>query len=146
MSKRVSVHHFVVANLVRPESRLWLASDLFHVSYWLDVPADTEFPFIVPRLDVFVRFILRDTREHEFKVRLLWDDPAREIETLIGEYGPYHTPAARGWVIHDRSFNLHNIQLRGAGLHTVELHRVKRFPSGYTESVNVRETHFYVER
>lgn len=146
MSKRVQVHHFVAANLVRPENNLWLASDLFHVSHWLDVPADTEFPYTVSRLHVFARFFLRDTREREFKIRLLWDDPSREIETLIGEYGPYQTPIARGWVIHDRSFNLHNIQLRGVGRHTLELHRVRRYPSGYTESVNVRETYLQVER
>jgi hypothetical protein len=146
MSKRVKVHHFVVANFVRPENNQWLASDLFHVSYWLSVPADTEFPYLAPRLHVFARFILRDARESEFKIRLLWDDPSRDVDVLLLESGPYTVPRARGLLIHDRSFNLHNIQLRGVGTHTIELHRLKRVRGGFSEWLKVHETYFYVER
>jgi hypothetical protein len=58
MSRRVRVHHFIVTGLARPQDPRWRACDLFRVSHWLGVPLDTEFPFTLPRIDVFVRFYL----------------------------------------------------------------------------------------
>ena len=57
------VHQLVVKGLARPQDPDWRDCDLFSVSHWRNVPADTEFPFTVPRMQLFSRFYLRRARE-----------------------------------------------------------------------------------
>ena len=116
MSRRVAVHHFVVADYVRPHGPTWRTSDLLGVSHWREVPPDTEFPRTVARMQIFARFYLSRARPTEFRVRVWWlDHPSGEPE-LIGDYGPYLVPFTPDVTARDYSFNLHNIQLQGMGL------------------------------
>lgn len=108
--RRVRVHHFVLAGLARPQDPTWHASDLFRVSHLYDVPADTEFPYTVPRIHVFTRFYLERAKPTDFRVRVLWLDHPSGIPEEIGLFGPYRVPFSRAAVVRDCSFNLHNIR------------------------------------
>jgi hypothetical protein len=146
MSRRVTVHHFVVAGLARPQDPNWRACDLFSVSHWRDVPADTEFPFRVPRMDVFARFYLTRARPTEFRIRVVWLHPPDDLPRVLGYFGPFVVPFARDASARDCSFNLHNLRLQGVGVHRVELlrERTRGFKTG--QVVRVAKTYFVVER
>jgi hypothetical protein len=146
MSRRVRIHHFVMANLVRPETNAWRASDLFHVSYWVGVSPDTEFPHTVPRMQLFARFYLDGARPMNFRVRVTWEEHPSGVPELLGDFGPYHEPFTRHPSVHDRSFTLHNLQLHGVGLHTIELLRERSSGWDAGEWIVIKETHFVVER
>lgn len=147
MSRRVSVHHFLLTEVTKPHNTSWRRSDLFGVSYWVDVPEDTEFPRTLPRLQLFTRFYLNRARPTDFRVRVVWLDRPDDVEVEIGSFGPFTMPFARSATVHDCSFNLHNIPLRGTGRHRVALvrERTKAFWKS-AEWVVVARTHFYVER
>lgn len=146
MSRSVRVHHFVVAQIVKPQSQTWRASDLFHVSHWHDVPADTEFPYTVPRLQLFARFYLERAKPTTFRVRVVWYDHPSGVPEEIGLFGLYPVPFARNAVVHDCSFNLHNIRLQGIGRHTVELLQERVMRWSENEWVPINQTYFVVER
>jgi len=145
MSRSVRIHHLVLASLVRPETNAWRASDLFHVSHWLDVPADTEFPYTVARMQLFARFYLTGASPTEFRVRITWLDTPWNVSQVIGSFGPFLVPFAADAKCRDCSFNLHNIRLQGTGEHRVDLLRVRR---GWNAGklVRVAATYFNVER
>ena len=145
MSRRVRVHHFVLANLVRPENPTWRASDLFHVSHWVDVPVDTEFPYTLPRMQLFARFYLTGARPTEFRVRITWLDTPWNVVQGIGSFGPFLIPFASDAECRDCSFNLHNVRLQGTGGHRVDLLRVRRGRNA-GKLVRVATTFFNVER
>ena len=97
-------------------------------------------------MQIFAQFYLSRARPTEFRVRVWWlDRPSSEPE-LIGDYGPYLVPFTPDVTARDYSFNLHNIQLQGMGLHRVELVREK--PSGWNAGkwIRVVRTYFFVER
>ena len=146
MSRRGSVHHFVVTEVTKPRSPSWRRSDLFGVSYWLDVPEDTEFPKTHARLQVFTRFYLQKAKPTEFQVRVIWLDRPDGTEVQIGLFGLFVVAFARDAVAHDCSFNLHNLLLQGVGRHRVELLRELRTRWGTAEWVVIGRTHFGVER
>jgi hypothetical protein len=146
MSRRVRVHHFVLAELARPEDPAWRVCDLFRVSHWRDVSADTEFPFTVPRMHLFTRFYLTRARPTEFRVRVSWLDVLGRVSHVVGSYGSFIVPFARDATARDWSFNLHNIRLHGTGLHRVELIRERTGGWKAGTPVRVATTYFVVER
>ncbi|WP_171474307.1 hypothetical protein [Frigoriglobus tundricola] len=140
------VHQFVVAEIVRPQSPSWRKSDLFCVSHWFDVPADTEFPYTVARMQVFTRFYLSRARPTDFRVRVTWLHAPGGVSRVIGNFGPFAVPFARDTTARDCSFNLHNIRLQGVGVHRIEL--IREGQRGWTAGkvVRVATTYFVVER
>lgn len=146
MSRRVRVHHFVVARVVKPQSQTWRASDLFGASHWLDVPADTEFPYTVPQLSLFTRFYLDRAKPTNFRARIWWRDHPSGIPEEVGTFGTFQVPFVPTEGVRDRSFNLHNIRLLGVGEHTIELLREKIVENDENEWLPIAWTYFYVER
>lgn len=146
MSRRVRVHHFVLADVVRPQSQSWRATDLFGASHWRDVPADTEFPFTVPRMQLFTRFYLERAKPTTFRVRVSWLDSPDRVTRVIGHFGPFGVPFASDATTRDCSFNLHNVRLQGVGMHRVELVRERRSRWSPGKRVRVATTYFVVER
>ena len=146
MSRRVRVHHFVVAQLAKPHQPAWRVCDLFGVSHWLDVPADTEFPYTLTRVQLFTRFYLFRARPVDFRVRVLWDDHLSGTAEEVGMFGPYTVPFTRTEAVHDRSFNLHNVRLLGVGTHTVELLRENAETWDEDDWAAIARTYFVVER
>jgi hypothetical protein len=135
-----------VTEVAKPHSQTWRRSDLFGVSFWIDVPEDTEFPKTHARVQVFTRFYLRGAKPAEFRVRVIWLDRPDGVAVVIGQFGPFVTPFARDMVVYDCSFNLHNIRLEGIGRHRVELLRERNVPWKPLGRVVVARTHFFVER
>lgn len=146
MGRRVRVHQFLVTEHTRPRSPTWRASDLFGVSHWIDIPADTEFPFTVSRMQLFARFYLSGANPVPFRVRVVWLNAPDKVSRVVGDYGPFVVPFAPDAAIRDCSFNLHHLRLQGVGLHRVELVRSRRTEWGPRKLVQVAKTYLEVER
>jgi hypothetical protein len=119
---------------------------LFGVSHWIDVPADTEFPYTVPRIQVFTRFYLWHAKPTNFRVLVSWLNTPSGHPLVIGDFGPFTVPFTRNATARDASFNLHNIRLQGVGLHRVELVRERKLGWNAGELVTKATTFFEVER
>lgn len=147
MSRRVSVHHFVLTKLSRRHSPAQTAWDLLDVDYWRQVPGDTEFPRVYGQLDLFTRFYLDCAQPVEFRVHVWWEDHPGRQRRRIGQFGPFNVVFQSGEFVRDYAFRLHNVQFQGIGRHTVRLLRKRR---GELASAGrwavVAETHFTVER
>ena len=146
MSRRVAVHHFVVADFVRPHGPTWRTSDLLGVSHWLDVAADTEFPYTVGRIHAFARFYLLRAKPTDFRVRVSWLNAPGGVSRVIGIFGPFAVPFSRDATVRDCSFNLHNIRLQGVGVHRVDLLREGKRGWTVEKCLRVARTYFVVER
>ena len=146
MSRRVRVHQFLLTELTRPRSRSWRACDLFGVSHWVDAPTDTEFPYLVPRMQVFARFYLENAKPTEFLVRVRWLHAPGGVARVVGTFGPFVVPFAHDATARDCSFNLNNIQLQGMGLHRVELLRERTRGLKAGKLARIATTYFVVER
>ena len=147
MSRRVAVHHFVANLTTRQYGPGQRTSDLLDVNYWREVPADTEFPRVFGRLDLFTRFYLTRARPVEYYVRVWWEDTPRPRHERVGQYGPFPMHFRTDELVRDRVFRLQNVQLRGVGRHTVRLVRLR--PASVWQRGRwavVAETHFCVER
>ena len=68
---RLEVQHFV-ANKVSRQYGPPPTADLLGVKYWYTVPPDTEFPAIIPQIDLFTRFFVRGIRSARFRVFVRW--------------------------------------------------------------------------
>jgi hypothetical protein len=146
MSRRVVVHHFVLADLARPETPAWRVWDLFRVSHWRGVPVDTEFPFTVPRMQLYTRFYLTRARPTRFSVRVFWDGHPSGLAEDLGTFGPYLVPFPTAVTVHDCSFTVHNLQLQGVGSHRVELLREQLRTWTADPWIPIYRTYFEVER
>ena len=97
--------------------------DLLGVSYTHTVPADTEFPCELSRLDLFARFFNgRGTRE--FEVAIIWADGPRGPE-LIETYGPFTVHFPFGQPARNYVFRLRNIALLGPGRYQARLKMIR---------------------
>jgi hypothetical protein len=146
MSRQVRVHHFVLADVVRPQSQSWRAADLFGASHWVDVPEDTELPYTVTRLNAFTRFYLEQAGPTDFRIRVRWIDAPGKNPRVVGNFGPFTVPFAPDVGVCDWSFNLQYLRLQGVGLHRVDL--ICERPDGWDAGNPVRmaTTYFVVER
>src|SRR5690349_9309636 len=129
MSRRVTVHPFV-ANLTTRQSGPHPTSDLLGVDYIYEVPADTEFPRWLVRVDLFTRFYLRRARPTQFLIRVIWRDAPTSRQPCARHYGPFAIPFQPADVVHDHAFRLVNVQLDGAGWYDVVLYRRRHGPTG----------------
>lgn len=143
MSRRVAVHHFV-ANATTTQSGLHPTSNLLGVDYWHDVPADTEFPRRIARMDLFTRFYLAKAKLVVFFVWVLWVDPPKGKPRVLGRYGPESLAFRPEETVRDHVFKVFNLQLKGVGRHRILLLREK--PPGWSgrRFALVTETHFSV--
>ena len=97
-------------------------------------------------MQLFTRFYLTHAKPTDFRIRVLWEDHPSGKAADIGTFGTYSVPFARSEVVHDRSFNLHNLRLLGSGTHTIELLRERVIPWDENEWVPIARTYFFVER
>jgi hypothetical protein len=145
MSRRVTVHHFV-ANTTTTQSGLHPTSNLLGVDYWHDVPADTEFPRRIGRMDLFTRFYIRKAKPVEFFVRVLWLDTPTGTPRIIGRYGPELVSFRPDETVRDHVFKVIHLQLEGTGRHRILLLRERPDAWGGKRFAVVTETHFFVRR
>lgn len=146
MSRRVRVHHFVANETTRTYGHGNRTSDLLRVNYWHEVPADTEFPRTLLRMDLFTRFYLHRANPCDFFLQVVWLDHPSGTQELLGHYGPFSVNFRRDETVRDVTFNLHLIRLQGVGRHRVELLRESKRGWQAGTLVAMAETYFLVER
>jgi hypothetical protein len=129
MSWRVAVHHFV-ANLTTRQYGPHPTSDLLGVDYVHSVPADTEFPRWLAKVDLFTRFYLTAAKPTEFLIRVSWRDAPSSRQPCRRTYGPFTILFAPTDVVHDHAFRLVNVQLDGPGRYDVFLYHRRRTKRG----------------
>jgi len=108
----------------RPTARDPAGVRLARSAYEYEVPPDTEFPYLVPKFDLFLRVIARSAGivGYRFRVRRRmgrgqWDAPTE-----------YNSPAnvlvfpTNRTVVFSHSFRLPNVRLTGTGLHAVTVY------------------------
>jgi hypothetical protein len=132
---RLRVQHCIL-NAVTRQYGPGPTSDLLGVNYVRVVPADTEFPRVVPNFEVFVRFFATNLRRGRvlFTITLLEPAASRprpvyRFRTSLPNFG------GGGTVCYDRSFKFQNVSLPAEGLYCIRvLWRVRRHwdtSSGY---------------
>lgn len=146
MSRKLSVHHFVANETTRTYGSGNRTSDLLRVNYWHDVPADTEFPRTLLRMDLFTRFYLERAKPCEFYLQVWWLDHPSGTELAIGQSGPFPVDFQRQELVRDVVFHLHLIKLQGVGRHRVELLRERKSGWQSGDLVVIAGTNFLVER
>lgn len=144
MGRRVSVHHFV-ATLTTRQYGPHPTSDLLGVDHVHVVPADTEFPRFLPRVDLFTRFYLRRAAPTDFLIRIEWRGASESRRPSRQRYGPFAVGFQPGDGVYDHAFRLVNVRLEGPGWYAVVLYRRKLTALGPRWGRLV-ETHWFVER
>jgi hypothetical protein len=121
-------------------------SDLLGVDYTYEVPADTEFPRRVERIDLFTRFYLNHAGPTTFFVLVRWTDSPEDKRRRVGKYGPYTVGFRPTDLVRDHVFRIQNIQLPGVGRYAVLL--VSRRPPDWKgrKYGKLTETHFLAEQ
>src|SRR5262245_4459786 len=114
MARRVAVHHFV-ANMTTRQYGQHPTSDLLGVDYIHEVPADTEFPRWLPRIDVFTRFYLNQAKPTKFLIRVIWRSAPEALRPCQQRFGPFTISFQPTDVVHDHVFRLVNVRLNGTG-------------------------------
>jgi hypothetical protein len=125
---RLHVQHCIV-NATTRQYGSGPTSDLLGVDYFRTVPADTEFPKSLSKLELFVRFIGDDGIGGRVRItisRLSVSGEDRELvyRTLFD----IATPGVSGRVVHDRGFKLINVLIPGEGTYAVRVMRGVRRP------------------
>ena len=145
MSEDVRIHHFVATQTTRQYGP-HPTSDLLHVDYIHDVPADTEFPRRLGQLDLFTRFYLENAGPTTFLILIDWTDSPDDRPRRAGKYGPFTVVFQPTEVVHDHAFRVQNAQLPGTGRYTIMLLRRRSPDWKGRKYVKLTETHFTVER
>ena len=124
---RLRVRHCVVNRTTRqygPNP----TSDLLGVEYFHTVPADTEFPRALGKLELFVRFFGTDGVAGRVRITVsLLNPDGTDRELVYRKVFDLPTSAVRGSVVLDRGFKLLNVLVTGEGTYTVRVaRRVRR--------------------
>jgi hypothetical protein len=125
MNRRRLEVQFCVLNDITRRYGPHPTSDLLGVDYFRPVSADTEFPYTIPRLDLFVRFLVARLGPTEIAVRVrrLKDDGTNgervaELRTVV-PFDPADT-------VMERVFRLVNVPCTGEGRYAVRVCRHAR--------------------
>lgn len=125
---RLRVRHCVVNRTTRqygPNP----TSDLLGVDYFHTVPADTEFPRSLGKLELFVRFFGTDGISGRVRVTVSHLKPdGTDRELVYRRQFDLPTSYARGLVVLDKGFKLINILIPGEGTYAVRITRRVRRP------------------
>jgi hypothetical protein len=125
MARLLRVQHWVACleAHVEPPASVNNFYNLLRAGYVHSAPADAEFPWSLPRLDLFARFVGgRGTTE--FEVRVAWLDAPEGIRR-VGTYGPLRVAFRRGETVRDSVFRFRNVPVEGPGRYRVQLRSVK---------------------
>jgi hypothetical protein len=122
---RLAVQHWIACLESVFEFRdEWLFSyNLLGVSYSHTIATDTEFPCVVPRLDLFARFF-HGRGPRLFEVRVCGLDGPTPLEP-VDNYGPFTVFFRKDQTARSYVFRIQNIPLPGPGRYQVELRMIK---------------------
>lgn len=119
--------------------------DLLGIDYTQKVSPDAEFPIFVPRLDLFVRFLVANVGPTGIAVRVwrLYDDGTNrekvgKLQTVV--------PFAPDELVREHTFRLVNVPLTGEGQYAVRMcRRIRHRWKGVRWRV-LGADYFFVER
>jgi hypothetical protein len=125
MARRLRVQHWVACleAAVEPPAGVNNFYNLLRVGYVHTAPADAEFPWPLPRLDMFARFV-GGTGTAEFEARVAWLDAPEGIRRVV-TYGPLRVAFRPGEPVRDTTFRFLNVPIEGAGRYRIQLWAVK---------------------
>jgi hypothetical protein len=123
--RQLRVQHWVACLRAEVEPPVGVNNfyNLLRVGYAHPISADTEFPWALPRLDMFVRFV-EGTGTAEFEVEIVWLD-APEGMRPITTFGMLHVTFRRGEPVRDTTFRFLNVPIEGEGRYLIRLWAVK---------------------
>lgn len=145
---RLVVQHCILATTVRQYGSR-PTSDLLGVDYTYTVPADTEFPRIASRLEVFLRFYVTGLkRPKPIRITVSHLDADGNHREVIFQYQfLLSTLSPSGTLVVDRSVKLVNMSLPGPGTYCVRvLRRAKRVWDHRPQWRVAKVEYFSVER
>lgn len=119
----VEVQHWMRAAVVQQVTGQQ-AHNLFEVAIDYTVPADTEFPRIVPFLDMFIRVVGRCAGETRVRIRIHHEvRPGRWALRNDYEQVRHRLPLPPDRIVfYDRLIRLPNVSLDGTGLYAVSVY------------------------
>lgn len=120
---RLRIQHCIVNGITRQYGP-HPTSDLLGVDYFRTVPADTEFPYYVSSLELFVRFL--GTRRIRGRVRITVsqiDDEGLDIRSIYDQLFLLPTANSDGILVLDKGFKLINMMIPEEGTFAVRVHR-----------------------
>jgi hypothetical protein len=125
---RLRVQHCVV-NMTTRQYGPNPTSDLLGVDYFHTVPADTEFPRTLAKLELFVRMFGTDGIAGQVRITVSHLHPdGMDRELVYRKTFALPASVARGLVVLDRAFKLINVLLPGEGTYAVRVTRRVRRP------------------
>ncbi|MFO0847003.1 MAG: hypothetical protein U0871_00380 [Gemmataceae bacterium] len=143
MSRPRLLAHVVVVSA--DVSRWGGTTTLIGVDYAHQLPADTEFPRTVRKLDVFTRFFVYGGGPETVRVEVWWLSPDGTDRQLVHGYNhevPFDpTESVRDWV-----FRLTNVRLPGEGRYAVRVCRLVRTRARGLHWRPLRADYFQVAR
>ena len=125
---KVQVQHFVACLEVRVDGPVQLGRPchLTDVSPVYGIPADRPYPVVVPRLDLFTRFFVREPGAADFEVRVVWLDGEGGRPERLEVYGPWSVVFQPGESMRDFLFRVVNVPLHGPGRYAFRLRDLNR--------------------
>ncbi|MDY3555582.1 hypothetical protein R5W24_004725 [Gemmata sp. JC717] len=125
---RLRVQHCVV-NMTTRQYGPNPTSDLLGIDYFHTVPADTEFPRTLAKLELFVRFFGTDGVSGRVRVTVsyLWPD-GTDRELVYRRLFDVAVHDVTGPVVLDRGFKLINVLVPGEGTYAMRVTRRVRRP------------------
>jgi hypothetical protein len=125
---RLRVQHCVV-NMTTRQYGPNPTSDLLGVDYFHTVPADTEFPRTLSKLELFVRFFGTDGVAGRVRITVSYLFPdGTDRELVYRKSFDITVPGSSGAVVLDRGFKLINVLVPGEGTYAVRVTRRVRRP------------------
>jgi hypothetical protein len=124
MARSLRVQHWVAcleAQVVPPAAPNNFYN-LLRVGYVHAAPADTEFPWSLPRLEMFARFI-GGRGVGDFEIRVIWVDAPGKPRT-VDTFGPWRVSFRPGEPTRDVVFRLVNVPIDGPGRYRIVLRSV----------------------
>jgi uncharacterized protein YprB with RNaseH-like and TPR domain len=131
--RRVDVQHCILTRVTTRHGSQPIYN-LLEVCYDYHVAPDTEFPKIVPRFDLFIRWVSKNARRIEVRFRVHFIKRRGEFELMNDWADPTRVlsfPDDRRVVL-DQSIRLPNMRLGGPGLHAIVVH-CRLIPDPLTE-------------
>ena len=123
---RLRVQHCILNDTTRQYGS-HPTSDLLGVDYVHSLPADTEYPRFVPKLELFVRFVFQDRLCGTVRITMTeLDDDGDDIRRIYARDFALPLIEDKGVLFIDRSFKLVNLMIPGDATYAIRVMRRSR--------------------
>ncbi len=126
MARQLRVQHWIACLEARVDPPVGAQNfyNLLRVGHTHTAPVITEFPWAIPRLDMFARFVAGKGNV-DFEIRMVWLDAPIKPRT-VETFGPWRVHFRRAEPSRDVVFRLLNVPIDGPGRYRIALYSVAR--------------------